>query len=143
MKIGCDVGGVVRAMVGGAPVEGAIEGLRTLQNRGHTIVFISKCKQRMRAEITLWLAEQKLTDIPIVFCEEDSQKRAIADAQGIGAMVDDKLSILSSLPMGVRKVWLCSEEKKVIGARKHQAGVLIQHNVVVADKWNTVVDVLA
>jgi len=49
--IGFDLGGVVRDLQSGDPIEGAIETINEIIDSGHKVYFISKCKPTMEANI--------------------------------------------------------------------------------------------
>ncbi len=69
MKIGCDIGGVVKSLATDHPLEGAIDGLHQLLSSGHEIVFISKCGPSYIPPTKAWLQSQALEHIPLFFCD--------------------------------------------------------------------------
>ena len=137
MKIGCDIGGVVKEMTSEHAVEGALHSIRQLQSEGHQIVFISKCKHSFQVQLTEWLCAHHLQHYPVFFCNEYSEKQQIATATNIDVMIDDKLQVFANMPPNVHKIWLCNDMQKIKGARKFQSTEV--SSVHICANWNEVV----
>ena len=138
--IGCDIGGVVRDMITGDPVDNSIESIKQIIHRGYRIMFISKCKSGYQERVTEWLKRWDLDELPREFCQEYAQKFEIARRHTINIMIDDKIQVLSLLPDHIVKIWFCSEEQKISGTRKYQPELFEKFKV--ARNWNDVLDVL-
>jgi ribonucleotide monophosphatase NagD (HAD superfamily) len=117
MKIGCDIGGVIKNLTNDDPLPGALDALKTLTGSGHEIIFISKCGPSFEPVTLAWLQTHGLADIPVFFCDSYIGKVEIASKQKIAVMIDDKTQVLKLFP-DTRKIWLCSEEQKITGTRK-------------------------
>jgi len=138
--IGCDIGGVVKDMTSNAPIEGALESLRSLQKLGFQIVFISKCKTSFRSVIKEWLLDQGLDKLPIHFCEEYADKAILVKRLGLHYMIDDKLQVFKDIPDNIMKLWLCNDDRKIDGARQFQSSQI--DRVHVCRSWSELCSVL-
>ena len=119
MIIGCDIGGVVKEMISNDPIYNSIETIKKLEELGHKIIFISKCKDNFRQVLTQWLSDNNLPN-QVFFCNEYSEKCAICTRLGVNYMIDDKLQVFKEIPNSIKKIWLTSDEKKISGAYKFQ-----------------------
>jgi hypothetical protein len=137
MIIACDIGGVVRDIATGQPIEGAVEGLADL-SRSHQVMFISKCGQSFEEVTVAWLAEQGLSEVPLHFCRSNDDKVAIAKQHGVAVMIDDRIQVLRTFPDSVTKIWLCMEEKKIAGTKQHQPDIFA--TLQLARSWHQVLD---
>lgn len=141
MIIGCDIGGVVRDLLNGDPIDEAIDTIRLLQNKGHNIIFISKCKFTQAKQITDWLLSYKLNDIPIHFCLEHHQKVDIAKQLGIQIMIDDKTQVLQHFDhLQYRLIWFCQEEKKIKGLKQYSFELYT--TLTLCRSWNEILDTI-
>jgi len=139
LRIGCDIGGVVRDLATGEPVAGALDGLAQLRSVHH-VCFISKCGQNFKELSLSWLADRGLAGVPIHFCEADEGKAAIAQEQGIDIMIDDRIQVLRCYPDSITKIWLCNEDKKIAGTRKHQPELF--QALQLARTWQDIISVV-
>ncbi len=119
MIIGCDIGGVVKEMISDSPIINSIETIKKLEDQGHQIIFISKCKDNFRIVLSQWLKSNNLNN-QVFFCNEYSEKCAICIRLKVGYMIDDKLQVFKEIPESIKKIWLTSDEKKISGAYKFQ-----------------------
>lgn len=133
LRIGCDIGGVVKNLADDEPVPDAVGTLGQLLLDGHTVVFVSKCGDNYRERITEWLGTVGLDRIPVHFCRDYADKVGIATRERLDVMIDDKLQVLSSFPTTIKKVWFCNDVKKIAGTRRYQPDLL--GSVVVCGTW--------
>ncbi len=119
MIIGCDIGGVVKEMTSDSPIINSIETIKKLEDQGHQIIFISKCKDNFRIVLSQWLKSNNLNN-QVFFCNEYSEKCAICIRLKVGYMIDDKLQVFKEIPESIKKIWLTTDEKKISGAYKFQ-----------------------
>lgn len=120
MRIGCDIGGVVKSLVDDLPVPEAIESLHRLRESGYETVFISKCGASYAAKTIEWLANYGLDQFSIEFCVDYAGKVELARKHNIELMIDDKITVLKHFPAGeFTRMWFCTEQKNIAGARKH------------------------
>ena len=141
MRIGCDIGGVIKQMTNDQPISGAIAGLNQLFQLGHSVILISKCKETYRNQIDDWLKSQNLTYIPVRYCGEYADKVNIAKELKLEVMIDDKMQVLSSFSDQFLKIWLCDEEKKISGAKKYQPDLF--KTLRLAKNWEQILVILS
>ena len=135
MIIGCDIGGVIRNMVNDQPIDNGIETLYKL-SINNKIIFISKCKEAYKEKVTLWLKKYKLDHFPIFFCESYDDKAKIAEDNKIDIMIDDKIQVLRNFPTKIKKIWFCSDMKKLAGTKKHQPELF--NIFIITISWNEI-----
>lgn len=136
--IGCDIGGVVRDLQSGDVMEDAKESINEIIKIGHSIYFISKCKDAMEINIREWLKKEKLDNIPIFFCKEYGEKVTIGKQLKINMMIDDKTQVLSLFGNHIKKIWFCTEYQKISGVKKHQPDIF--NSVKLVNSWNDIVE---
>lgn len=120
MRIGCDIGGVVKNLNDDTPITDAIETILRLHKAGHMIKFISKCGSSYAALTVDWLAKHGLSEFEIQFCESYSGKVNLARSLGIQIMIDDKMTVLKHFEGGLfERIWFCKEQKNIDGARRY------------------------
>ena len=95
LKIGCDIGGVIRDLVSENPITDSIKSINKLLVT-HKVVFISKCKEKYKDKSFKWLKENNLSSIPVYFCLEYADKVNIASDEKINVMIDDRLQVLKN-----------------------------------------------
>ena len=139
MIIGCDIGGVVKEMTSDSPIENAIETIKELELFGHEIIFISKCKENFRKVIIEWLKINQL-DNKIYFCNEYSEKCSLCIKLKTNYMIDDKLQVFRDIPDSIIKIWLCSDEKKILGAHKFQSNEV--YKVTICKDWFNIKNII-
>ena len=52
-------------------------------------------------------------------------------------MIEDKIQVLKTFSDEFMKIWLCDDEKKICGTRKHQSGLYEELNH--ATNWQQVI----
>ena len=139
MIIGCDIGGVVKEMTTELPVRNSIESIKRLEELGHQIIFISKCGEKFQENITEWLKLNNLKN-KIYFCNEYSEKSLICMKLNVNYMIDDKLQVFRKIPDTINKIWLCNDEKKILGAQKYQPDEIKSVNI--CSDWDDIFDLL-
>ena len=125
MIIGCDIGGVVKEMTSSNSIPNSIESIKILEEQGFNIIFISKCKKNFQKTILDWLEQNNLKN-PIYFCEEYFEKCALCVKYKVDYMIDDKLQVFREIPDNIKKIWLCNDEKKILGAKKFQPDEILK-----------------
>ena len=142
MKIGCDIGGVIKEMTSDNPIKGSIETINQLLKEGHSIVLISKCSETFRKQIDAWLKQYGLDHIEVKYCKEYSEKINIAQKLGIDVMIDDKIQVLQSFAQNpnITKIWFCDDEKKIKGTHKYQPELL--KTMKFAKNWEMVMKII-
>lgn len=140
--IGVDVGGVIRHQVHGDPIDGAIECLKELREIGHQVVIISKAKSEWIIKNNAFLDEMDLPEsrYPRYFCAEYADKVEIAKRIHCDVMIDDKMAVLKVFPDSIRKIWFCTEQKNLDGAKVYQPDFV--QSVDVAMNWSSIADLL-
>ena len=103
MIIGSDIGGVVKYMTSDEVIYQARESIEQLIQKGHQLIFISKCKERMESQLRMWLVENGFGAYPVYFCREYNDKAMICQQQH----VDMKAEI-------VQQVNLCQSWVEII-----------------------------
>jgi len=73
-----------------------------------------------------WLKKYKLDNIPVIFCESYDDKLRIATENKVDVMIDDKIQVLHSFPPSIKKIWFCSDSKKINGTKKFQPEIYRQ-----------------
>lgn len=136
MLIACDIGGVVKEMTTENPVFDSIESIKKLEENGHKIIFVSKCKDNFRELLKNWLMINKLNN-DVYFCNEYSEKNAICIKNKVDYMIDDKLQVFKEMPDKIKKLWLCSDQKKISGAKKYQFDEVSK--VTICSNWQEIV----
>lgn len=139
MIIGCDIGGVVKEMTSELPILNSIESIKKLEEKGHQLIFISKCKENYQKNILVWLNTHKLYN-KIYFCNEYSEKRALCIKFKVQFMIDDKLPVFREIPNTIKKIWFCVDNNKMIGAKKYQSNEV--SNVVICSDWNEIYKII-
>lgn len=135
MIIGCDIGGVVKELTTDNPINGAIDAIKNLEQNGHTIIFISKCKKNFQQILSEWLQNNGLIN-KVYFCEEYKEKCAICVKQNVNYMIDDKLQVFRDIPNTINKIWLCDNINKINGAYKYQPEEVKKVNI--CSDWNNI-----
>lgn len=136
MIIGCDIGGVVKEMTSDDPIINSIESIRQLEEQGHQVIFISKCKENFQKTILDWLHQYQLKN-KIYFCNEYAEKCIICIGLKVNYMIDDKLQVFREIPNNIKKIWLCDDKKKILGAKKFQPDELSRVNI--CSDWNEII----
>ncbi len=139
MIIGCDIGGVVKEMTSDNPIINSIETIKKLEDQGHQIIFISKCKDNFRIVLSQWLKSNNLNN-QVFFCNEYSEKCAICIRLKVGYMIDDKLQVFKEIPESIKKIWLISDEKKISGAYKFQPNEVSK--VSICGDWDEIFQII-
>ena len=142
MKIGCDIGGVIKEMTSDDPIKGAIEAINQLLKKGHSVVLISKCNETYRTQINTWLVQNGLDHIEVKYCKEYNEKINIAQKLGIDVMIDDKIQVLQSFMPShyITKIWFCDDVKKIKGTQKYQPELL--KTIRLAKNWEMILEIL-
>ncbi|AYV82539.1 MAG: hypothetical protein Hyperionvirus1_118 [Hyperionvirus sp.] len=142
MKIGCDIGGVLKEMISDEPIVDALETIRKLVELKHQIILISKCKEGYRTYIQEWLKEHKLDNLEVYYCDEYGEKIDIGMKEKIDVMIDDKIQVLNSFERNrdIKKIWFCCDSKKINGAKKYQSELL--KNIFIAGDWKIVFEII-
>ncbi len=52
-------------------------------------------------------------------------------------MIDDKLQVFREIPNNIKKIWLCDDKKKILGAKKFQPDKLSRVNI--CSDWNEII----
>lgn len=139
MNIGCDIGGVVKEMTSDLPIQFSLENIKKLEELGHQIFFISKCKEQFQKTILNWLKQNKLEN-KIYFCREYSEKCSMCVKLKVNVMIDDKLQVFRDMPNDILKIWLCDDFKKISGAQQFQPDEV--SNVTICKNWKEIYDVI-
>jgi uncharacterized HAD superfamily protein len=139
MLIACDIGGVVRDLSTGNLINDAVTSITKIMEK-HRLIFISKCGQKYRHEITGWLIEHGLHHIPIFFCDDCKDKVEIALGNKVDIMIDDKLKVLNEFSKKVKLLWFCNDNKKISGAKKYQPNIF--EKVILMESWENILEFL-
>ena len=139
VRIGCDIGGVVKELTSQNQIPNALNSLNKLLE-SNEIIFISKCRDNYMQLTKQWLEINSLDKIPIYFCDTYSGKIEIARREKISVMIDDKLQVLSTFPESIIKIWLCDDQKKITGAKKYQQDLL--KSVKLVNCWDDIVTII-
>jgi len=100
--------------------------------------FISKCGPLYAAKTVEWLASHDLSGFETA---EYAGKAAIARKHAIALMIDDKITVLKHFPQNeFIKVWFCTEQKNIAGARKHDPEFVC--SVQLVQSWCEIVDLI-
>jgi hypothetical protein len=140
MIIGCDIGGVVKDMLSDSPIPKAIETIKELENLGHQVIFISKCKDNFKKIISEWLVKNNLESNKVFFCNEYSEKCDICLKNNVNYMIDDKLQVFKDIPDLIKKIWLTNDKQKIEGAKKYQPNEIAKVNI--CKDWNEIVQLI-
>jgi uncharacterized HAD superfamily protein len=135
MLIACDIGGVVKEMINDNPIPNSIETIKELEKLGNKVIFVSKCKQHFREILKSWLLNNDLLN-DVFFCNEYCEKNEICIKQKVDYMIDDKLQVFRDMPDNIKKIWLCSDYKKIAGANKYQPDELSK--VIICNNWDEI-----
>lgn len=138
MKIGCDIGGVIKQLTSDDEIPNAIKSINELA-KSHEVIFISKCGDSFKKRTEDWLESKKL-HMKIIFCKDYDDKVKIATLLGITVMIDDKLQVLRTFPDNITKIWLCDDQKRIAGTRKHQPELL--ETIKLANTWDDIMLIL-
>jgi hypothetical protein len=138
IKIALDFGGVIKSMVSDDPLDGALEGIATLLEQGHSVILISKCGPNFKPLIIEWLKSHNLSSLELYFCDSYDGKVSIATSQKIDVMIDDKIQVLKTFPSSIRCLWLCDDFQKISGTKKYQPEIFSQLQLV--QSWSEVLD---
>lgn len=139
--IACDIGGVVKDNTTDQPIEDAIESVTKLANDPTKhFIFISKCNEKYKQKSTSWLTDHHLSHIPRYYCLEWDEKVKIAEDHHVNVMIDDRMQVLRSFPPSVTKIWLCSDPKRIEGARKFQPDFF--DSVRIARSWPEILQII-
>jgi uncharacterized HAD superfamily protein len=142
MRIGCDIGGVVKNLTSDEPIWDAIETLTRLKEEGHEIVFISKCGASYATHTVEWLALHGLSSFEIVFCDGYAGKVELARTYNIKMMIDDKMTVLKHFPPdSFQRVWFCTEQKNIAGAKKHDPDFF--QSVHLVQSWSEIEELIS
>lgn len=90
--------------VGLRPMRDSVDVLKTLQSEGHEIVFISACKGFHHKSKWEFIEKHFPFHSGVVFTKE---KWLLGE--GLDVMIDDRLSVLSSMPEKVKRIQMCSD----------------------------------
>ena len=126
-------------MTSDLPISNSIESIRQLEEQGHQIIFISKCGETFQKTILNWLENYHLGN-KIYFCNEYSEKCALCIRLQVNFMIDDKLQVFREIPNTIKKIWLCSDNKKILGAKKYQSDEV--SNVIICSDWNAIYNII-
>jgi len=140
LVIGCDIGGVIRDLVSEEPIEEGVLTLKDLHASNYKIVFISKCKESYAAKSKNWLSSQGLDQFLVFFCLDYEGKSEIARREKVRIMIDDKIQVLTKLDKKVFKIWLCSDDKRIEGAKKFQPDFFAE--VHLARNWSEIREII-
>ena len=139
--IGCDIGGVVKNHTNDEPFEGAIESVTRLsEDSSVRFIFISKCRDHYQEKTTNWLQQYNLSHIEKHYCLEYEEKVKICHDNGVNVMIDDRMQVLRNFPDTVIKIWVCSDPKKIEGARRFQPEFI--NSVRIAANWQEILDLI-
>ncbi len=144
MRIGVDIGGVVKSLTTEDPIDDAIETLFRLAQNGHSIDFISKCGLNYAQSTLELLAKWKLDCFPIHFCPTYPEKVKIAEKLNIDLMIDDKMVVLkffenSPINTTCKRIWFNPEQKNIQGVRTHDRAFF--DSVTIVYGWSEVEDI--
>ena len=125
MKIGCDIGGVIKDMGSDNEIPYAIETINELKNIGHEIIFISKCNNNYEIYLRNWLLKHNLNEFKVYFCLEYSNKKDICENNSIEIMIDDNQKVLNYFSdnnnnNNIHKIWYCDNDNIIRGTYKYQ-----------------------
>lgn len=137
LRIGCDIGNVLRHNVSGESVDGAVEGVNDLLE-SYEVVLISKCKESYKQRSLDWLEANNLSHLERHFVLEDHQKAELDS--GVSYMIDDKIKVLLTFGDDVKKIWFTNDWKKINGARKYNPEWL--EKVEICHTWNEIIDAI-
>jgi len=137
MLIACDIGGVVKEMINENVIPNSIETIKKLEKLGHIVIFVSKCKQNFRDILKVWLVNNDLQN-DVYFCNEYCEKNNICINQKVDYMIDDKLQVFRDMPDVIKKIWLCSDYKKISGANKYQIDEVSK--VITCNNWEEILE---
>ncbi len=141
MLIACDIGGVVKEMMSDEPIFNAIESIKQLELLGHKVIFVSKCEQKYIDMVRYWLDSNDLRNNEAYFCDDYDGKKEICDYNDVDYMIDSKLQIFKEMTDKIKKIWLCSDAKKISGAKKYQNDEV--ERVTICGDWASIVNVIS
>jgi hypothetical protein len=108
-----------------------------LQN--NQLIFISKAKEQYQLSTTIWLKKYDLDNVPIFFSSSYEEKNKIALEQKVDYMIDDKIPVLRSMDTNIKKIWFCTDIKKIFGLAKFELQFF--NSLIVAKNWYEVTSV--